>query len=343
MARFLDVQPLVIAELGGNHGGDPKLAADLCREASKAGANGVKFQAYKTDLFLHSQTEYYKDLANEELSFDILANLITLSHDLGLMAGLTVFGDEGIDLALKTKADYLKISSGDLNYHQLIKKAAQIPLPLIISTGACQAEEITAALALIPPPNPIVLQCTSLYPAPKTALNLSVIGQWLEQGMKAGFSDHSLGIEPSLAAMEMGAVMVEKHFTLDKTWPGGDNAMSILPEDLRNMASFAKKCLTGGAPPKDPPLVLNKSNPPGYWGQPHKTLQPGENPRLIRRWAVAAKNLSRGQKLDPRLILFQRVPLVPYPLLGPTDPIIEYQVKNDIPKGSPIALSDLNR
>ncbi|MDR1086461.1 MAG: N-acetylneuraminate synthase family protein [Deltaproteobacteria bacterium] len=340
MPVHLDAQPLVVAEIGGNHGGDPNRAAELCRMASKAGARAVKFQAYKTDLFLHPETVYYQDLAREELPFEALSSLIALSHDLGLTVGLTVFGPEGLELAEMTGADYLKISSGDLTYYSLIKQAALLPLPLVMSTGASLEEEITAAASLVPPPNPILLQCTSLYPAPEASLNLAVLSRWLEMGLSAGLSDHSLDITPSMAAMEMGSIMVEKHFTSSRKWPGGDNSMSILPEELRVLACFAKRC--SAFRPSDFSLVLLKNQPlPACWGSPVKQIQPGEDPALIRRWAVAARNLSRGRSLSPDDIVYLRVPPGPAPLLAANVSVDSFEVRNPVPKGRPVALADL--
>jgi sialic acid synthase SpsE len=330
--------PWLVAEIGGNHGGDPQKARQLCQAAKKAGAGAIKFQAYRTELFIHPQNPYYAELAQEELPLATLADLIALTHDLGLMAGLTVFGSEGLELAQKAQADYLKISSGDLTYHPLIRLASQLPQPLVISTGASDAAEVQASVALCPTP-PTVLQCACLYPAPETTLSLAVLAQWLKKGLKAGLSDHSLELEPARAALCMGAVMVEKHFTLDRQWPGGDNAISSLSEDFQVLANLAATPPT----PLEAQLFINHlaKTKPLYWGNPTKTRQPGENPSLVRRWAVAAKNLSQGQWLKPTDIQFLRTPPTPTPLLGPEEPWIERQLKRDLAQGTPVALADL--
>jgi N-acetylneuraminate synthase/N,N'-diacetyllegionaminate synthase len=326
-----------VAEIGGNHNGDQKKARLLVQAAKNVGAGAVKFQAYRTKFFLHPMCPYRKDLAREELSFAALTDLVALAHDLGLLAGLTVFGPEGLDLALKAKADYLKISSGDLNYHQLIKAAGQIPLPLVISTGASFEKEVAATLVLLPTP-PIVLQCASLYPAPQATSNLAVLAKWLDLGRTAGFSDHCLDIIPSIAASFSGAVMIEKHFTLDKSWPGGDNFMSASPDEFASLRRRTSK-------PVDPIIAKKtrltlKKKRPILWGQATKKPQPGENPRLIRRWAIAAKNLVKGQKLSQNDVIFQRTPLWPTPLLGPVEPWAELVLVRDLAKGEPVARAD---
>ncbi|MDR2140602.1 MAG: N-acetylneuraminate synthase family protein [Deltaproteobacteria bacterium] len=338
ISTSMSLRPLLVAEIGGNHGGDPQKARLLCQAARQAGAGAVKFQAYRTELFLHPQTVYYAELAQEELPFPVLADLVTLAHDLGLMAGLTIFGPEGLELALRAQADYLKISSGDLTYHQLIRQADQLSLPLAISTGASSETEIQATLGLLASP-PLVLQCVSLYPAPLATTNLAVLARWLRAGLRAGFSDHGLTLEPASAALRLGAVMVEKHFTLQRQWPGGDNAISARPEDFQALAELAQN----PPPPAESSRFFTdlENEQPAYWGQAHKIPQPGENPTLIRRWAVAARSLRRGHRLRPEDVLFQRTPPSPTPLLGPAEPWVERELLRDLAKGTPVALADL--
>ncbi|MDR1608857.1 MAG: N-acetylneuraminate synthase family protein [Deltaproteobacteria bacterium] len=330
--------PLVVAEIGGNHAGDPQKARLLCQAAQKAGAGAIKFQAYQTKRFIHPQNPYYAELAQEELPFKVLKELLAFSRDLGLKTGLTVFGPEGLDLALEAKADYIKISSGDLTYHPLIRLASQLPLPLVISTGASSHREVEAARSICPK-STIILQCAALYPAPLSALNLAVMAEWLRKGLKAGFSDHGLEIEPAIAALRLGAAMVEKHFAIDRDWPGGDNAMSSLPEDFQKLALLAQK-------PPEPPeseefFQKIAKDPPIFWGNSQKGPLPGENPSLIRRWAVAAKPLAKGQELKPEDILFQRTPPSPSPLLSPEEPWKPYQLARALAPGQLVSLNDL--
>jgi sialic acid synthase SpsE len=134
--------------------------------------------------------------------------------------------------------------------------------------------------------------------------------------------------------------MVEKHFTLDRAWPGGDNFMSAEPEDLRVLAAKAVKAPA----PNDRAnclAALKETNPP-YWGDPHKKPLPGENPALIRRWAIAARDLTKGQELRPNDVVFQRTALPPTPLLGPEEPFPLVRVTKDLAKGTPVAWLDLD-
>ncbi|MDR1395530.1 MAG: N-acetylneuraminate synthase family protein [Deltaproteobacteria bacterium] len=336
-----DPKPVIVAEIGGNHGGDPGRAAELCRKAARAGAQAVKFQIYRTDLFVHPRASYYEELKREELPPDTWLRLIGLSRELGLLAGVTVFDEAGLDLALKAEADYLKISSGDLTYRALIKMAARTDRPLVLSAGAASESEVTQALSAAGYPGPILLQCTSLYPAPRPAVNLAAVHRWQEQNRLAGLSDHSLGLEVSLAAAEMGAVMIEKHFTADRRWPGGDNAMSIMPEEMRYLAAFSQNTIKARPFSEESQFLSSQKAAPDYWGRPEKTVQPAENPRLIRRWAVAARTLAAGRNLSPEDIIFLRVPLSSEPGLGPDQELAGLETVREIPIGSPLALKDL--
>ena len=273
---------LLVAEIGGNHGGDPALAAALVRAAAAAGAGGVKFQAYRAIDLMSRASPYFEELATEELSFESLDSLVRLGRALGLVTGLTVFDEAGLDLARTAGADFLKVSSGDLTHLRLLALAERAGRPVFVSTGAGDETEVEEALKILAPDRTVLLQCTSLYPAPPDSLNLAVMAGWLARGLAAGYSDHSLGLAAPRLALSLGGLVLEKHFTLVRTLPGGDNALSATPEEFRRLADWA--------------LEVNLLT-----GDRTKRLQSGEEESrpLIRRAVLAARALPAGTRLAP--------------------------------------------
>jgi sialic acid synthase SpsE len=331
--RSLGPSQLLVAEIGTNHGGDPSLAEAMILAAAGSGADAVKLQAYQAESFLHPESPYFDELKAEELPFEAISRLVAEARRRGLLAGLTVFGPEGLELAERCRADFVKISSGDLTYLSLLKVAAKSPRRLMLSTGAsCEAE---MRRALMMAPKAVILQCASLYPAPPEAVNLAVLDRWLSEGLEAGLSDHSLTIEASVWALRMGARVVERHFTVDRSLPGGDNAISSLPEDFRALREAAKL----GPLTKKERLDL-ASRP--FWGDPVKRAQPGEDPLLIRRALVALRDLAPGERAGPPGAAWLRPPgrlnSAPFGPGREEAPMLS----KSVPKGTVILESDLD-
>ena len=291
-----------MAEIGGNHGGDPQLARRLVSAAADCRVDAVKFQAYHCADFLSPLSPYYQELAAEELSFDDLADLMAHARSLGLDAGLTVFGPAGLDLAVATRADFVKISSGDITHTALLAEAARLDRPLFISTGASTEEEVREALAAAEPARSklVLLQCTSLYPAPADSAGLAVMAGWLKEGLSAGYSDHVDGSAAALAALRLGAMVLEKHFTINRGLPGGDNSISAEPEEMLRLANAAHIGQEDGLCAPDPLLL----------GDGLKKPYPDEEKvrGLIRRVVVAAADLRAGQKLELSDLALKRPP-----------------------------------
>ena len=293
---------LLVAEIGGNHGGDPSLAASMVRAAAAAGAGGVKFQAYRARDLMSRDSPYFQELAAEELPFEALAELVRLGRNLGLVTGLTVFDEAGLDLARTAGADFLKISSGDLTHHRLLARARAAGPPVFVSTGAGEAAEAEAALAVLNPARTVLLQCTALYPAPPSSANLAVMAGWLSRGVAAGYSDHGLGLDAARLALALGALVLEKHFTLVQTLPGGDNTISATPDEFRRLADWAQDiCILAG--------------------DQTKRVQPEEEAArpLIRRAVLAARALPAGTRLAPGDLALKRPPAAGPGLWGPED------------------------
>jgi sialic acid synthase SpsE len=332
---------LLVLEIGGNPCGNRDLFTRMVREAAGAGAPAVKFQAFKVKSFVHPSHPSYKELLAEESPFPLLEDMMDLAHDLGLLCGITVFGEEGLCLALEKKADFIKISSGDITYLDLIRKASQTGLPLVISTGASHEFEVKNALSVIPKGpdrrRVFVLQCVSLYPAPPGSINLAVMKRWLSEGKRAGLSDHSLGVKAALAAFDLGAKMVERHFTTDRSLPGGDNAMSMVPKEARKIVSFLKSEEDLNQYvfplPQDSPL----------WGKSSKKPVQGEYPDLIRRGALASKKLYKGNPINYEDLYFLRFGESYEPLVGPDLSLRDMVLLKDLRAGEPVFLRDLKK
>ena len=189
--------PLIVAEIGGNHNGDVALARALIDAAARAGVAAVKFQTYQTLSFLTRSSPYYDELAGEELNLAEQAELCTYARARGLMFLTTVFDERAVEFADWLNLPALKISSGDLTNRPLIEAAASLGRPLVISTGAAEKEEVGLALDWAEAAGArsvVLLQCTSLYPCPDDVVNLAAIAGMAEHyGLPVGYSDHTPG------------------------------------------------------------------------------------------------------------------------------------------------------
>lgn len=243
---------LIIAEAGVNHNGSLDLAKQLVAQAAAAGADLVKFQTFITKkcISVHApKAEYQKQTTGSDESQLDMVQKLELSradhealiaeckkHGIGFFS--TAFDEESFQLLLELGLAQVKVPSGELTNLPFLRTLASRGLPLILSTGMASLEEVQAAVRVVeaagtPRGNITVLQCTTEYPAPMADLNLKAMQTMgAELGVAVGYSDHSLGIEASIAAVAMGATVIEKHFTLDKTLPGPDHRASLEPQEF---------------------------------------------------------------------------------------------------------------
>lgn len=244
----------VIAEAGVNHNGDLPLAIKLCDAAHKAGADAVKFQTFRArDLVIPGAPTAEYQARNtgsldqyqmlERLELDELSHQKIFDHcrNIGIEFFSTPFSIEAINMLVGLGVGRLKMGSGELTYKQLIVHAASTGLPLILSTGMATKIEVSEAVAWIEAVRGqldalTLLHCTSAYPAFDDTLNLrALLDMQLEWELPIGYSDHSLGIEASLASVALGATMIEKHLTLDCSLPGPDHRASLEPDAFASM------------------------------------------------------------------------------------------------------------
>ncbi len=262
---------LIIAEIGVNHNGDVKLAKKMVKAAVKAGADIVKFQTFKAENVMTDKTPLAKYMGKEKGNFLDLARKLELSLEdtLELKKFTEKLGVEFLSSPFDVESTYalaqmgvkrLKIPSGETVNPFLMKAAAETKLPLIISTGMCTLAEVERTLKFLKKEKsgPVtLLHCTTQYPAAFENINLKAMLTLKEKfGVEIGYSDHTPGIEVSLAAVALGATVIEKHFTTDRKLPGPDQAASLLPKELKALVDGTKNIsLALGDGKKEPKAV----------------------------------------------------------------------------------------
>lgn len=274
----------VIAEIGGNHSGDCSLAKRMVDAAADVGAWAVKFQTYEVEELVASNSEYYEAFSEEALSFEQFSELALYCQERKIVFLSTPFGKKSADFLETLDVPAFKIASGDLTYLPFLRHIGAKGRPVLLSTGASSWTEIDRAVQVLVAENcPFtLLHCTSSYPAKDAEINLRVIEELRRRyACSVGFSDHSLGIEIAMAAMAMGAGIIEKHFTVDRSLPGGDNDISILPNELRSLIDAGQR------------ISIAMGNGERQLTGDEIQLQP-----IMRRSLVAARSMPAGYVLN---------------------------------------------
>lgn len=248
----------IIAEAGVNHNGNTALAKKLIDAAIEAGADAVKFQTFKAENIVtptaekadyqkhttgagESQYEMIKKLELSETDFRDLSDYAT---EAGIIFLSTPFDEESVDLLDQIGVPAFKVPSGEITNFPLLKKIAQKSKPIILSTGMATLGEVEEALNYLKKHGAeeiVLLHCTTSYPAPVASVNLCVM-ETLRYAFQVpvGYSDHTEGITIPIAAATMGACVIEKHFTLDRTLPGPDHKASLEPRELTAMVKAVR-------------------------------------------------------------------------------------------------------
>lgn len=265
----------IIAEAGVNHNGKIQLAKKLVDAAKKFKTDAIKFQTFKTEELLIEKAEkadYQEDNTQEKSQYEMLKNLELSSDEFQEIADYTLkkdiifisspFDKESANLLDDLGVPIFKIASGEITNFPLLKHIAKKEKPVILSTGMSTLGEIEEAINLIEKYNNhlILMHCVTSYPARIEDTNLNVI-KTLKSTFKkpVGFSDHSLGIEMSIAAVTLGSSVIEKHFTLDKNLPGPDHKASLEPDEFANMVKSIRNVEKGlGNGIKKPTVAENK-------------------------------------------------------------------------------------
>lgn len=316
---------LVIAEMGVNHNGSLERARRLLHAAADAGADAVKLQLFDPAELcsrLHRGAERAM-LESCRLSGAQHAQLRDLAHELHLPLLATPFDEPSLALLLALQVPVIKLGSGEVTHTPLLAAAARTRRPIILSTGGCTPADLQRAVATLRAagaPHLSLLHCVSAYPPPDDQLHLRVIATLRERypDCTVGFSDHTLGSVAAVAAVALGARILEKHLTLNCADPGPDHAASADP------SAFAD-------------LVQSVRRVEAMLGSPEKRIQPCEG--RIGRSIVAARDLRAGQLLVPEDLAFKRPALGLRPYEAET--LVGRRLARDIPCDEFVTQADL--
>lgn len=301
---------IIIAEAGVNHNGSLQMAKQLIDVAKECGADYVKFQTTKgpeavTSKFAQMADYQKKNLQQEESQLEMLRKILLRMTDFdelcdyskkkGIKFLSTPFDLDSVDYLSKLDMDFWKIPSGEITNYPYLKKIAQFGEPVILSTGMCEMQDIEAALKVLTD-NGLskdkisILHCNTEYPTPFKDVNLLAMNELKERfGVRVGYSDHTKGIEVPIAAVALGAEIIEKHFTLDRNMEGPDHKASLEPDELKAMVSAIRNI----------ELAL---------GDGHKTVSESErkNIAVARKSIVAAKNIKAGEVFNENNLTVKR-------------------------------------
>jgi N,N'-diacetyllegionaminate synthase len=273
---------LIIAEAGVNHNGDLAMAKQLIDAAADAGADYVKFQTFKTEKLVSpdaKRAEYQQRNMKEdgdvsqfamlkklELSEANHHELIAYCREKNILFLSTAFDLDSLDFLHSLGMDLFKIPSGEITNLPYLQKIGKMNTRVIVSTGMCVMDEISDALNVLEASgtkreNISVLHCTTDYPTAMQDVNLNAMLQIAHEfDVQVGYSDHTLGIEVPIAAVALGAQIIEKHFTLDKTLPGPDHKASLEPFELKAMISAIRNIEKAMGSGEKKPTEAEKKN-----------------------------------------------------------------------------------
>jgi len=303
------MKTIIIAEAGVNHNGDISLAKKLIDIAADAGADLVKFQTFNSSklvtlsapkadyqsLLTGSSESQYTMLNKLELTESMHHELIAHSHSKGIGFFSTGFDIESIDMLIRLGQKRIKIPSGEITNLPLLRHVGKMNKEVILSTGMSDLGEVEKAIDILESSGTqkkkiTVLHCTSAYPAPMVDINLLAMKTIQNKLQVAiGYSDHSEGIEISIAAVALGATIIEKHFTTNKNLPGPDHKTSLEPSELKSMVSAIRNI----------EFALGDGN---------KKLTPSESKNMIavRRSIVAKTAIKKGELFTAENITTKR-------------------------------------
>ncbi len=334
--------PVFIAEIGVNHNGDLELAKKLVDAAKSTGAHFVKFQSFSADTVacrsalsaphadeaLGVDGTFYELLDKLSITHAEQKELLQYCESVGVSFISTPFSFEDIDFLVELDVPFLKIGSTDTTHTEFLNYAAKTGKPLLLSTGMTDMAQVNHAVETIITAgnhNLALLHCVSLYPPELNEINLSAISTLKQRfpDIPIGFSDHTIGSWASLAATALGATIIEKHFTLDKTMAGPDQAVSADPKEMNIIVEEGTniyRALGDG---------VKKAS---------SREQAMETP--FRRSIVSRKALSKGSVITREMIDFKR----PAKGLSPDDLEITLGkvATEDIPADTPIEAHMLN-
>ena len=302
----------IIAEAGVNHNGSIEIAKQLVDKAAEAGVDIIKFQTFKAEKLVSKsakQAEYQKKnigskaddsqlnmLKKLELSQKDHEVLIAYCKQKGIKFFSTAFDMESIKYLHSLNLGLWKIPSGEITNYPYIKKIAQYGEPVILSTGMCEMDDICAAMNVllqngVKREQITILHCNTEYPTPYEDVNLRAMITLKDEFMvEVGYSDHTKGIEVPIAAVALGATVIEKHFTLNRNMEGPDHKASLEPDELKAMVS----------------AIRNIQKAVGGDGTKHISVSERKNIAIARKSIVASCPIKKGELLTEQNLTVKR-------------------------------------
>ena len=312
----------IIAEAGVNHNGSIELAKKLIDAAADAGADYVKFQTFNPQKLVskYAKTAEYqkKNIGSEESQFSMLSKLSLTQNNfcqlkeyceeknIGFLS--TPFDLESIAFLDELGVDFWKLPSGEITNLPYLEAIANTNKPIVMSTGMASIEEVEQAINVVTSNGPkelTILQCNTEYPTPYEDVNLRAMVTMQEKfQVPVGYSDHTKGIAIPLAAVGMGATIIEKHFTIDRTLPGPDHVASLEPDELKCMIDSIRQ------------IELAMGN-----GKKEPSPSEKKNKGVARKSLVAARPIKKGELYSPENLTTKRPgdgisPMRYYDLIG---------------------------
>ncbi|WP_165003227.1 MULTISPECIES: N-acetylneuraminate synthase [unclassified Enterococcus] len=300
----MESQVYIIAEIGVNHNGSLDLALKSIDKAKECGADAVKFQTFKTSKLVSKKApmaKYQKaNLEKDGSQFDMLEKLELSKSDFIEIKQYcaqkeidflsTPFDDESAAFLKEIGVEGFKIGSGDLTNLPFLRKIDMYGLPILLSTGMSNMDEVREAMACFVDSPVTILHCTSNYPAAPEDINLLAINSLKETfNVPVGYSDHSLGYDVGICSVAMGAKVIEKHFTLDTSLPGPDHKASLDPKEFKEFVNHIR-------------------NAEVFLGDGVKRAMPSElsTKDVSRKSLVVTKDLSVGDTLSEESLTIKR-------------------------------------
>ena len=295
--------PFIVAEVGFNHNGDVELAKKMIESATKNGADAVKLQTFVAKEMISNKVivddpdspghdiPFYEFFQRYELSRSDYEILFAYAKTLNIPLFSTPFDESSLEMLTELGVPAIKIASPDLTYIPFLERVAERGLPVVLSTGMGNEEEISQSLKILKPKCPIILlHCVSNYPSSYEEMNLRCIETMRSKfKVPVGLSDHTMGNLTAVVAASLGAVLIEKHFTLDRKLPGVDQSISMEPQELKQ-------------------LKTDLVDVAKIMGDDKKQIQPSEVSvkQSARRSLVARLDISSGTVLTSEMISFKR-------------------------------------
>jgi len=288
-----DEPSLIVAEIAANHRDSVDLACSLIQEAALAGADAVKFQSIDAGELFNPSNPTYSILKSRQMPLSGFSRLIETAKGNNVLFFSTPFDEVSADFLEELDVPFYKIGSGELTHHRLLRHVARKGKPVVISSGMAEQEQIDNAIRVVKETGNeqiILTHCVSVYPAPVALANVRAVPALRERlGVLTGYSDHTGPSAAPLAAVALGACYIEKHFSISRALPGGDNSMSTEPSEFKAMVQGIREVESS-------------------LGTPTRSLLTEESGlvAIARRGIYARNDIAIGQRIDSDMLAVRR-------------------------------------